>query len=89
MLSPAVDANPTLKQTVNANLLIGFLPTTIDGSKRGNYALMDIIAALHWVQDNIAEIGGDPSNVTLLGHGRGAALANLLMLSPMARGENR
>ena len=65
----------------------GFLPTTIEGSRRGNYALMDIIAALHWVHDNIAEMGGDAGNITLVGHDRGAAIANLLMISPMARGE--
>lgn len=48
---------------------------------------MDIIAALHWVHDNAAEFGGDASNITLVGHDRGAAIANLLMISPMARGK--
>lgn len=68
----------------------GFLPTTIEGSRRGNYALMDVIAALHWVHDNIVEMGGDAGNITIVGHGGGgAALVNLLMLSPMARGESR
>ena len=47
---------------------------------------MDIIAALHWVHDNVAEMGGDSSNITLIGHSSGASLANLLMISPMARG---
>ena len=47
---------------------------------------MDIIAALHWVHDNVAEMGGDSSNITLVGHSSGASLANLLMISPMARG---
>ena len=46
-----------------------------------------MIAVLHWIQDNISEFGGDPTNVTLTGHDRGAAFANLLMISPMARGE--
>lgn len=68
------------------NNLIGFLPTQIDGAKRGNYGLMDQVAALHWVQQNIEEIGGNPENVTIIGHGYGATFANLLMLSPMARG---
>ena len=54
---------------------------------RGNYGLMDQVAALHWVQENIADFGGEPANVTLLGHGTsGAAAAHLLMLSPMAKG---
>lgn len=47
-----------------------------------NYGLMDQIAALHWVQQNIALFGGDSGNVTLLGHGSGAACINFLMISP-------
>lgn len=42
---------------------------------------MDQIAALHWVQENIAYFGGDPGNVTLVGHGTGAACVNFLMTS--------
>lgn len=42
---------------------------------------MDQIAALHWIQENIAVFGGDPTNVTVLGHGTGAACVNLLMAS--------
>ncbi|KAL0281345.1 UNVERIFIED_CONTAM: hypothetical protein PYX00_002355 [Menopon gallinae] len=42
---------------------------------------MDQIAALHWIQENIAVFGGDPTNVTVLGHGTGAACVNLLMTS--------
>nr|CAD7199467.1 unnamed protein product [Timema douglasi] len=47
-----------------------------------NYGLMDQIAALHWVQQNIALFGGDAGNVTLFGHGTGAACINFLMTSP-------
>lgn len=47
-----------------------------------NYGLMDQIAALHWIQQNIALFGGDPTNVTLAGHGSGAACINFLMISP-------
>lgn len=47
-----------------------------------NYGLMDQIAALHWVQQNIALFGGDPTNITLMGHGSGAACINFLMISP-------
>ena len=46
---------------------------------------MDLIAALHWIHDNVGEFGGDSSNITLVGHDKGASLANLLMISPMAR----
>lgn len=42
---------------------------------------MDQIAALHWIQENIAVFGGDPSNVTVVGHGTGAACVSFLMTS--------
>lgn len=48
---------------------------------------MDQIAALQWVKDNIAAFGGDPSAVTLFGHGTGAVCASLLMLSPIVQQE--
>lgn len=66
----------------------GFFPV-LDGNSRGNFGLMDQVAALHWIQENIQEFGGDPSNVSIMGHGFGAASVNLLMLSPMAKGKPR
>ncbi|XP_075235793.1 neuroligin-3-like [Lycorma delicatula] len=42
---------------------------------------MDQIAALHWIQENVAFFNGDPTNVTLVGHGTGAACVNFLMAS--------
>ena len=52
----------------------------------GNYGLLDQIAALQWVHDNIARMGGDPGNVTIFGQSAGAVDANVLMTSPLTKG---
>jgi para-nitrobenzyl esterase len=52
----------------------------------GNYAILDCIAALNWVKNNIESFGGDPGNVTIFGQSAGAYLASELMASPLAKG---
>src|SRR5215469_3249538 len=52
----------------------------------GNAGMLDIIAALEWVRDNIARFGGDPDNVTIFGESGGGAKVSVLMAMPAARG---
>jgi para-nitrobenzyl esterase len=52
----------------------------------GNVGLLDIVLALQWVRDNIAEFGGDPGNVTLFGQSGGGGKVTVLMAMPAAKG---
>lgn len=51
-----------------------------------NLALLDLVAVLEWVRDNVAAFGGDPDNVTVFGDSHGGRFAGALMVSPMAAG---
>ena len=50
---------------------------------------MDVIASLQWINNNIEAFGGDKQKVTLFGQGYGASLVNLLMVSPVTKGDLR
>lgn len=52
----------------------------------GNAGVLDLVASLQWVRDNIAGFGGDPGNVTLFGQSGGGAKVSALLAMPAARG---
>ena len=56
------------------------------GEASGNFALLDVIHALEWVQQNISEFGGDPGNVTIFGESAGGMNVLALLLAPPAEG---
>jgi len=78
--------------TVNYRLgLFGFLahPELTAESPHhasGNYGILDQVAALKWVKENIARFGGDPNNVTLFGQSAGSQDVGLLLASPLTKG---
>ncbi|XP_066907146.1 neuroligin-1, partial [Halyomorpha halys] len=69
--------------TVNYRLgVFGFLKTGSDWPP----AAGDISLALSWIKENIESFGGDPRRISIIGHDTGASLANLLLISPQAKG---
>ncbi|MBR3358286.1 MAG: carboxylesterase family protein [Solobacterium sp.] len=78
--------------TVNMGYRLGVFGFLADASlleedgTTGNYGLLDQIKALEWVRDNIAQFGGDPANVTIIGESAGAVCVDALCVSPLARG---
>ncbi|WP_222105659.1 carboxylesterase/lipase family protein [Paraburkholderia sp. BCC1884] len=78
--------------TLNYRLgVFGFLARTdLDaesgGKSSGMYGLLDQIAALQWVKNNVAAFGGDPGNVTVFGESAGAHAVGMLLSSPLTKG---
>jgi para-nitrobenzyl esterase len=68
---------------------LGFLhlPELADeGGPTGNFGLLDQIAALDWVRENVERFGGDPARITLFAQSAGAMCAGALLTAPRARG---
>lgn len=76
--------------SVNHRLnILGFLDLSACGEKyanSGNVGMLDIVAALKWVNKNIKEFGGDPNNVTIFGESGGGGKVGTLMCMPAAKG---
>lgn len=69
--------------------ILGFLDLSAYGEKykpSANVGMLDIVAALEWVRDNIAQFGGDPNNVTVFGQSGGGGKVTTLMSAPTAQG---
>jgi para-nitrobenzyl esterase len=85
-------AHGVIVVTLNYRLgLLGFfahpaLAAESPNHSTGNYGLLDQLAALRWVRENIEQFGGDPNNVTVFGESAGSIDATTLMTSPLARG---
>lgn len=69
--------------------VLGFLDLSAYGEKyksSANAGLLDLVAALQWVKENIAQFGGDPANVTIFGQSGGGGKVSSLMCAPPAKG---
>ena len=69
--------------------VLGFLDLSAFGAKyahSANLGMLDIVKALEWVRDNIANFGGDPANVTIFGQSGGGGKVSTLMAMPSAKG---
>ncbi|KAF6076968.1 carboxylesterase 5A [Phyllostomus discolor] len=72
--------------TIQYRLGIWGFFSTGDEHSRGNWGHLDQVAALRWVQENIASFGGDPGSVTIFGESAGGESVSVLVLSPLAKG---
>jgi para-nitrobenzyl esterase len=89
--SPTLQTHGVIVVTAEYRLgILGFLANSLltaeSGGSSGNFALLDMIAVLSWVKQNIANFGGDPSHVMLFGQSAGSYDIQMLLAAPSAQG---
>ncbi|XP_041459799.1 cholinesterase 1-like [Lytechinus variegatus] len=83
---PLVAVGDVIVVSINYRVNIFSRLSTGDDAAKGNFGLLDQVAALQWVHDNIQAFGGDENKVTIFGESAGSASVNFHMLSPLSRG---
>lgn len=87
LADPSRQQNPAVVVAINYRLgPLGFFAHRSLKTKQANFGLLDMVAALEWVQTNISNFGGDPDNVTIFGVSAGGMAVNMLMTSPLSKG---
>ena len=82
-----IKVNIARRQSLFANLALAELSAEPENKgSSGNFEILDMIAALKWVQENIAKFGGDPNNVTIGGQSMGSVYTTSLQATPLAAG---
>jgi para-nitrobenzyl esterase len=76
----------TANMRLNALGLLAHPALSIETGSSGNFALLDLVAALQWVKRNISVFGGNPDQVTIAGESAGSMFVSMLMASPLAKG---
>lgn len=76
----------TMNYRLNALGLLAHPALSKETGSSGNFAMLDLVAALRWVKRNIAAFGGDPDAVTIAGESAGSMFVSMLMASPLSRG---
>ena len=90
--SPALASAGVVLVTINYRLnAFGFfahpaLSAAQANEAHANFGVLDAIASLQWVQENISGFGGDPNNITVFGESAGGAMVNNLLVSPLSEG---
>ncbi len=76
----------TLNHRLNSFGFLHLADIAPEFADAGNAGMLDLVAALQWVRDNIAEFGGDPGNVTIFGQSGGGGKVSTMMAMPAAKG---